>query len=105
MSPAALKREAEKLPRELGMDEESRRRNAELRKRVDIARVEAALGEDIGAAERREREARELRKRADELALQVATGDFDRKLDGPGDKVSRPGNVLASASATEAPGT
>jgi hypothetical protein len=42
------------------MDEESRRRNAELRKRADIARLEVALGEDIGGAERREREAREL---------------------------------------------
>jgi hypothetical protein len=80
MSPAALKRRAEKLARELGMDQESRPRDAELRKRADMARLEIALGEDIGAAERREREARELRKRADELALQVATGDFDLKL-------------------------
>jgi HK97 family phage prohead protease len=105
MSPAALRRQAGKLARGLGMDEESRRRDAELRKRVDIARVEVALGEDIGAAERREREAGELRKRADELALQVATGDFDLKLDGSGDTVSRPREPLSSGSATEVPGT
>ena len=80
MSPASLKREAEKLARELGMDQESRRRDTELRKAADYAAMEAALGEPLEAAERRDREARELRKRADELALQVATGDFDLKL-------------------------
>jgi hypothetical protein len=62
---------------------------------VDIARVEVALGEDIDAADRRKREARELRKRADELALQVATGDFDLKLGGPGDTLSRPPESLS----------
>jgi hypothetical protein len=62
------------------MDQESRRRDAELRKAADYAAMEAALGEPLEAAERRDREARELRKRADELALQVATGDFDLKL-------------------------
>jgi Caudovirus prohead serine protease len=54
MSPAALKHETDKLLAELGMDEASRRRDAELRKRADYAIVEATLGEDIDADERRE---------------------------------------------------
>jgi hypothetical protein len=80
MSPTALKREAEKLARELGMDEGSKRRDAELRKQADLVRVELALGEPLDAAKQREREARKLRREADLLAMQVAAGDFSLTL-------------------------
>jgi HK97 family phage prohead protease len=80
MSPAALRREAEKLARELGMDAESKRRDAELRKQADLVRVELALGEPLDAERQREREARKLRREADLLAMQVASGDFSLRL-------------------------
>jgi HK97 family phage prohead protease len=80
MSSAALEVERQRILRDFGLDEESQRENAELRKQADYVTVEVALGEDVDAEDRRQKEARELRREADELKLQVAAGDFSLTL-------------------------
>jgi hypothetical protein len=79
MSPAALEAERQRILRDLGLDEASQRRNAELRKRADYAVMEATLGEPIDAAEKREQKDRELQRKADQLRLEAAM-DFDTSL-------------------------
>jgi hypothetical protein len=96
MSAAALEVERQRILRDLGMDEQTQREHQRLRKQADYLRMELALGEPLDAEEQRQREVQEQRRKADELALQVASGDFDLKLDGPGDTVSRPRERLSS---------
>jgi HK97 family phage prohead protease len=79
MSAAALKIETDRILREMGLDPETKRRDAELRKQVDLARVEALIGEPLDAAKEREQESRELRRKVDELRLEAAA-DFDSSL-------------------------
>jgi hypothetical protein len=79
MAAAALKIETDRILREMGLDPESKRRDAELRKQVDMARIEALIGEPLDAAEKREKAGRDLRRKADELRLEAAV-DFDTTL-------------------------
>jgi hypothetical protein len=78
MSLGTLRVETNRLKRELGLDDDSKRRDAELRREFDMARVEALLGEPTGAAKKREREAAELRRQVDEARVEAA---LDWKLD------------------------
>jgi hypothetical protein len=79
MSPTALKIETDRIMRELCLNSETERRDANLPKRADMARIEALIGEPIDAAEKREQRDRELRRKADELRLEAAVG-FDTSL-------------------------
>jgi hypothetical protein len=70
--------ERQRILRDLGLDEASQRRNAELRKQTDYAVMETALGEDLDTEEQRQRKNAALRRKVDELRLEAAA-DFDLK--------------------------
>jgi Caudovirus prohead serine protease len=84
-SAAALEAKRQRMLRDLGMDEASVRRNTELRKAADYATMEVALGEPVEAARKRERADAELRRKVDELRLEAAVDFDLNAVKGAGD--------------------